>query len=248
MRVVEADPDGAVPGDAELAAPEDRRMCKIMMACESLGGARFGCEFGGIQRAFGAEPLGLLRWADADPGHIIPALERRFEGVGLPENTEVYTYASGASQEYGVRDRRFNLATHTFIDAGSMSAEALLHSVGRRQQFLRRKLIEDMESGSKLFVYKLTYATLSADELDRLHAAVRTYGPATLLYVRYADAEHPDGTVERVKPGLLVGYPGSFQRHGGRPTADHAGGILGTGMRTGLRTVEGRGDEGRPGR
>ncbi len=210
MRVVEADPDGAVPADAELAAPEDRRMCEIMMACESLGGARFGCEFGGIQRAFGAEPLGLLRWADADPGHIIPALEQRFEGVGLPENTEISTYASGTSREYGTRDTRFSLAMHTFIDVDSVPAETVLPSVCRRLQFLRRKLIDDLESGAKLFVYKLTYATLTDDELTRLHAAVRSYGPATLLYVRTADAEHPDGTVVRVRPGLLVGYLDHF--------------------------------------
>ncbi len=62
----------------------------------------------------------------------------------------------------------------------------------------------------KLFVYKLAYTTLTGDELARLHAAVRGYGPAPLLYVRYANAEHPDGTVERVKPGLLVGYLDHF--------------------------------------
>ena len=210
MRIVGDDPDAAARADAELAAPEDRHMRTVMMACESLGGARFGCEFGGVQRAFWAEPLGLLRWADADPAHLIAALEQRFEGLGLAENTEVFTYPSGASREYGVRDTRFNLGMHTFVDVASASADAMLHSVGRRMQFLRRKLIEDLESGAKLFVYKLTYRTLTVDELDRLYAAVRSYGPATLLYVRTTDAEHPDGTVERVKPGLLVGYLDHF--------------------------------------
>lgn len=210
MRLIGDTQDGEVPADAEPVLPEDRRMGEIMMACESLGGARFGCEFGGVQRAFGAEPLGLLRWADADPIHIIPALEQRFEGVGLPENTEVFTYPSGMSREYGIRDTRFNLATHTFVNAESVPAETMLQNVCRRQQFLRRKLIDDLESGAKLFVYKVTYTTLTDDELTRLHAAVRSYGPATLLYVRYSDADHPDGTVERVKPGLLVGYLDHF--------------------------------------
>jgi hypothetical protein len=78
-------------------------------------------------------------------------------------------------------------------------------------QFLSRKLIEDLEQGNKIFVYRLTDRHLSDAELDRLHAATRAYGDNTLLYVRYQDAEHPNGTVELVKPGLMIGYIDRFK-------------------------------------
>jgi tetratricopeptide (TPR) repeat protein len=59
----------------------------ILMCFESLGGTHQGCEFGNVQRHYGAEPLGLLRWAEMTPDNLMAALECGFEGVGDPENT-----------------------------------------------------------------------------------------------------------------------------------------------------------------
>jgi hypothetical protein len=39
---------------------------------------------------------------------------------------------------------------------------------------------------------------------------MRSFGDNTLLYVRYSDAEHPNGTVEVEAPGLLIGYIDRF--------------------------------------
>ncbi len=47
-------------------------------------------------------------------------------------------------------------------------------------------------------------------EIDRLHAAIRTYGDTTLFYVRYSDETHPPGSVEAAAPGLLIGYIDHF--------------------------------------
>ena len=74
-----------------------------------------------------------------------------------------------------------------------------------RLRFLRQKLIEDLRDGGKIFVYKNNHRTLSDDELAGLHAAVRRYGDNTLLYVRVADAAHPNRSVAWAGPGLLVG-------------------------------------------
>lgn len=211
LRLLEADPAAAVhESEMAFAAPEDQRVHDLMMSFESLGGARFGCEFGGVQRAFGAEPIGLLRWADLAPEHITEALERRLEGVGLPQNTEIFTYGEGDSAEYGTRDARFHLLMHTFVLESSAPPEKVFRDACRRLQYLSRKLLEDLEGCTKIFVYKLTYDNLTTEQLDRLHAAIRSYGPNTLLYVRYADAGHPNGTVELVKEGLLVGYIDHF--------------------------------------
>ena len=204
------------PAEADLTetndqyVPDDPEMYEVMMSFEEFGGALFGCEFGGVQRAFGAKPLGLLRWADLAPENIISVLEQRFEGVGLPENTEIFIYETGEGGEYGTRDKRFHMAMHTFVQADSAPADKVFHDACRRLRYLSRKLMGDIESGGKIFVYKLTYDSLTAAQLGRLHSAVRSYGPTTLLYVRYSDQDHPDGSVEVVAPGLLVGYLDRF--------------------------------------
>jgi hypothetical protein len=68
-----------------------------------------------------------------------------------------------------------------------------------------------VEAGGKIFVYRLTTRNLSAAELARLHTAVRSYGDNMLLYVRYEDSEHPNGTVELAAPGLMIGYMDRFK-------------------------------------
>ncbi len=201
-------PDGASAPE-EAAAP-NRAMYDVMMAFESLGGALLGCEFGGVQRAFGAEPLGLLRWADLAPEHLGAALECRFAGVGDPDNTELSVAAEWEPPEYVTRDKRFHMAMHTFVPAAEVPAETMFASACRRLRYLRRKLIEDLGGGTKIFVYKLTFRDLTDAELGRIHAAIRRYGDNTLLYARYADQAHADGTVEAAAPGLLVGYLDHF--------------------------------------
>jgi hypothetical protein len=65
--------------------------------------------------------------------------------------------------------------------------------------------------GSKIFVFRLTDRNLTPQEIDDLHAAMRAYGTNTLLYVQYEDEAHPNGTVEAMKPGLLIGYMDRFK-------------------------------------
>jgi len=199
----------ASPAPEETAAP-DRAMYDTMMAFESLGGALLGCEFGGIQRAFGAEPLGLLRWADLGPDHLAAALECRFAGVGDPAHTELTVAADRDPPEYVTRDRRFHMAMHSFVPAAEVPPDTMFAGACRRLRYLRRKLIDDLGGDTKIFVYKLTFRDLTDTELERIHRAVRDYGAGTLLYVRYADAAHPDGTVEAAAPGLLIGYIDHF--------------------------------------
>ncbi len=220
-RLLEVAPDSAPPvidrggrftAAADLSVSADRRqqMRALAMAFESLGGRDIGCEFGMVQRACGAEPLGLLRWADMPPEALMTALETRFAGVGTPEHTELFV--DGLDRpEYCTRDRRGMMYARTFIYAdeipfGRMYAQSL-----RRLAFLTRKLIEDLAQGSKIFVYRYTRRDLTEAELGRLHAAMQGYGRNTLLYVRYADARHPPGSVVRAGDGLLVGAMTRFK-------------------------------------
>jgi hypothetical protein len=182
----------------------------LMLNFESLGGFATGCEFGIAQRECGAEPLGLLRWSNMPPHNLIEALEQGFPGVGLPENTELNAAPVGPADEWHTRDKRFHMGMRAFVRADEVPYEAMLRKVCTRLQFLTRKLIEDLLAGRKIFVYRLTQRDLTDSELKRLHTAMRRYGPNTLLYVRYADADHRGGTVEAVKPGLMIGYMEKF--------------------------------------
>jgi len=80
-------------------------------------------------------------------------------------------------------------------------------------RFLRRKLIEDLQAGTKIFVYKNMLRNLTDDELSHLHAAVRRYGDATLFYIRYGSPEHPVGEIEIAGPGLILGNVERFSHH-----------------------------------
>jgi tetratricopeptide (TPR) repeat protein len=201
------DSEGPAFENCDPASPvRDNR--DLMMRFESLGGTGHGCEFGLAQRHFGAEPLGLLRWADLGYESLIMALECRFEGVGLAENTIVFNPEH--SDEWWTKDTRYWMAMRSFVKTADVNLERMIVQICRRLQFLQRKLIEDLQTGEKIFTYKNMFRNLTDVELARLHAAVRSFGNSTLFYVRYADDNHPAGMVEANEPGLLVGYIDHF--------------------------------------
>ncbi|GAN77997.1 class I SAM-dependent methyltransferase [Acidisphaera rubrifaciens] len=183
---------------------------ELMLAFESLGGCGHGCEFGLLQRQFGAEPLGLLRWADLGHDLLTAALNARFEGVGDPEFTEVFMPEGDVWQEWWTRDTRYWMAMRTFVKIEDVSREDMRVLVSKRQKYLRDKLLSDLADGSKIFVFKNMFRNLSDGELQQLHRAIRAYGDNRFLYIAYEDREHPNGTVEVRAPGLLVGYIDHF--------------------------------------
>jgi hypothetical protein len=159
-----------------------------------------------VQKHYGIEPMGLLRWADMAPDDLIAAMEHALEGVGDPENTILSPPQDGG--DWVVADARYNMKSHTFLrDEDTEATRArVFDATCRRLQYLSRNMLEDIATGEKIFVYKLTYENLDRDRLFRLHRAIRMHGPATLLYVRQSDATHPPGTVVIEAPGLMVGY------------------------------------------
>lgn len=223
LRITESDPTADPAAQAAMSAqlapapkPDggtvDRRVRDLVMQFENLGGRGLGCEFGIFQRVCGAEPLGLLRWADMPYEGLVAALESRFAGVGSKEHTELFaSRISGGRGEYCTRDRRGFMFMRAFIYEDEVPFDRMYASACRRLQFLARKLVEDLEQGNKIFVFRLTDRNLTEAELDRLHAAMRSYGDNMLLYARYEDAEHPNGTVQLSAPGLLVGYIDRFK-------------------------------------
>ena len=183
----------------------------LMLNFASFAGTPRGCEFGLIQRHFGADPLGLLRWSNIHPDKLADALECRFEGVGRPENTELFVLRD-TSREYMVRDRRFGMVMHTFVPESRVKFDAMYKQMISRSVYLARKLIEDLTEGQKIFVYRLPDRALNITELRQIRSAMATYGDNVLLYVRLADAEHPPGSALWAAPGLMIGFIDRFEQ------------------------------------
>ena len=180
----------------------------LMMRFESLGGSGHGPEFAIFQQRAGGEPTGLLAYADLGAKLLIDALRSKFDGVGLENNTIVFTPVG--SDEWWTKDKRYWMAMRSFIKTDGADAEQALATVCERHQLLREKLIADLEAGEKVFLFKTMHESLDEAEVSRLLAAVRAYGDSTLFYIRYADDAHPGGTVIAAAPGLLIGYIDHF--------------------------------------
>jgi len=201
-------------GRTQRAGP----LTNLMMQFESLGApGGGGCEVGIVQRNFGAEPIGLLRWAMISTEDLILALRDRFEGLGTREQTELTLPGKELSHtQYHVFDKRYKIGIHTWVMIGEMDPEKLLEQWCVRLQFLGRKLIADLESGTKVFVWR-PGEVLTVSQVDRLTSAMRTYGDNELLLIQIQDSNNSNGTVKRIMPGLMVGYSDRLNWVPGRP-------------------------------
>lgn len=192
----------APPSAAAIEAEGELR--RLMLGFESLGD---GCEFGFVQRRYGAEPAGLLRWNDVALDGLIAALGARFAGLGDPANTQMIV---GPNRELLVEDRRWGLRLHTFRFEGEDAHEALIARVCHEMSALRDKLLADLAAAEKIFVYRSS--GLDADRLEALHRALRAYGPVGLLDVQPAAPTAPTsfqgaaGEVVEVAERRWVGF------------------------------------------
>jgi hypothetical protein len=167
---------------------------------ESLGD---NCEFGLMQRRCGAEPMGLLRFAKIALPDLLRGLETRFDQLGDPKKVVVQP-PRGRRREYTIRDKAYGIVYHTWQREGMVEPHALLTEQISRLQFLRRKLIEDLTEARKVFIWRHTDDTSEA-QVRALHAALRRFGPNTLLWVTEAGLAGTPGAVEQIAPGLFQG-------------------------------------------
>lgn len=183
----------------DVPAVRDAETRDLLLKFQSLGE---NCEFGLVQRRFGAEPIGLFRWTYLPPERAIRLLQSRFAGIGAVQNTKL---SVSHYHEYFVEDMQNDLVFHTFLPEGSADPAVLLAQNCRRLERLREKLIEDLESGEHIFVYKLQYDACE-ETLARMQAALREYGPNTLVCVRTKDGANPAGSVRVAADGVIYGY------------------------------------------
>lgn len=179
----------------EAAALDDRA---LVLHFESVGD---NCELGLVQRLAGAEPLGLLRFAGAPLRHVLRALDARFEGIDDPCHIRV----QAENGEYMVKLTKYDFYYHAHVEIGDMTPEAVHRQQCRTVGFLARKLIEDLETPTKILVFRQN-EPVSAGDLLGLRIALSAYGPGILLWVREACPGHPPGTVDVADERLFIGH------------------------------------------
>lgn len=187
----------------EIERVEDDAIRSLLLGFESLGA---DCEFGLVQRRYGAEPLGLLRWNKVTFANLLAGLAARFEGLGTREQTDLGVFDLG---EYRVRDTRYDLSMHTFVYRHQAEPGELISKVSARLGYLRDKFVDDLTAAEKVFVYK--HAALDAAAMRALHRALRAYGPVRLLCVVSAGEkatgvpQAPAGSAVKLDEDLYVG-------------------------------------------
>jgi hypothetical protein len=173
----------------------------LLSRFESLG---YNCEFGLMQRIFGAEPLGLLRFGGLKPANLLAGLATGFAGINDAAGMEVMTGMIDGREEYLVRDGRYAVELHTNQFGGDVTAEELIAKMVPYLTFLQRLFAETLREANRIFVLHHPAIHNSARALPYL-TQLQSHGPNTLLYV----TEHPTvppGTVVQEQRYLFRGY------------------------------------------
>jgi hypothetical protein len=170
---------------------------------ESIG---HDCEYGTVQRAFGEEPLGLLRFAGVVTHKLVDGLMARFAGIGAPQTTRIFV-AETPKWEFKVHEQNYYL-WYSVGKTPDETTQAAVHAEQtRRLAFLRRKFLEDLQDGQKIFV--LTRGEiLSEAEALAVFCALNMEGANTLLWITHSDPSRT-GQVDRLLPGFLHGHLGA---------------------------------------
>jgi tetratricopeptide (TPR) repeat protein len=199
----ELDHEGVLQLSA-AAADAGESMRSIYEQFEPLGN---NCEFGDAQRKHGAEPLALFRWTSINPSNLVRLLRDRLEGFDEPRR---YRLEPSAESEYILKEDVYATASHTRVKVADVpSADALLAQLSRRQSFLKRKLLETLEEGRKIFVYKADKVP-EAGLLDQIEEQLIALGARKVLFVLPQDDTHAGGTVHAASATRVVGFLSDF--------------------------------------
>jgi hypothetical protein len=190
--------------------PSWLRPISLLESFESFGD---NCEFGFVRNAHDARTIGLFKFASTSIDSLIDVLTTRFSALTLPDRVdltvELRSPAHRRFSEYVVVLHAYGIEYH----AGALKEESTFEEVEANQRkrvaLLSRKMIEDLEEGAKIFVFK-SRSIAPRSKVDELVSRMREYGPATLLWITPCEDGRPPGRVEEVHDGLLRGYVDRF--------------------------------------
>lgn len=186
-------------GKRATACQTDMVPSMLLQRFESLGHC---CDFGLVQRHFGAEPLGLLRFAAISTYDLLRGLITDFHGLGARQN--IIPYIPAGLDEIWIRESEYNLLYHTFMSPGSVASEQLIDQESRRLPFLRRKILEDLSNGEKTFVLRRP-EPLADYETLAVATALRLHGRSPLLVLEQGAGPKP-GTIDVIGHGVIIGH------------------------------------------
>jgi hypothetical protein len=167
---------------------------------QSIG---LNCEFGVVQRRVGIEKLGLLKWCVSEPHMLINALKARFEGIGEPGNVVI----SAQGWEYDIVDLKYGFRGHSLVGVDTILKAQFQGYMEKRLQFLRRKLIEDLESDDPIFVYKQNGDPFDTNLIQEITDQISSYGSGLLLWVCEAGFTGKQaGTADLISSNLMQGH------------------------------------------
>lgn len=183
------------------AVRRGKALDELMLAFESLGE---NCDFGLIQRFAGVEPLGIYRFSGTNLYQLLSALDNEFEGVGDPENFSLVLAGPADRREFMVGERSIG-GYHTFIYEGEMEPDEVRSRQVTHLKFLRRKILEDLKTAEKIWVWKEAIPS-HPDRIFTLLETLQRFGPNKLFWATMGNKTNPPGTVERLGPDLIRGY------------------------------------------
>jgi hypothetical protein len=128
-------------------------------------------------------------------------LKNRFSEVSEIDRIQIHV---AKNKELIVTVSEYDFLYHSGRHEGDIEIELFRKNEQIKLKFLARKMVSILTSGERIFVRKGQHAK-TLDEAKTLLAAMSAYGPATLLWVIEADAQHPPGSVKVVAPRLLCG-------------------------------------------
>ena len=117
-----------------------------------------------------------------------------------------------AEARFGWQQVDYKLFYDTRLVAAAADPDVVRTNQARRLALLRRKFLEDLELGDKIFVLTRSHC-LTQTEALAVYCALRLRGPAVLLWTVFGDPART-GQVERIRPGFLRGHLGEVDRHG----------------------------------
>jgi len=160
---------GDLGADALRAAVEAETGIKpadLMRGFESLGD---NCAFGLAQRKAGAEILGLLRFANTPLRALLTGLVDAFKAATVATDIDLHLHHEGNPREYMLAIKRYGIRWHTMIHENEAEADTVAREQKIKLGFLRRKFLDGLRSGRKIF-------TLVRSEPRKMAVVMPGYG------------------------------------------------------------------------
>lgn len=183
----------------ETSDPTSSNAAPWLARFESLGST---CEFGFVQRHFGLEPMGLLRWASVRYPQLAGAVREGFSFLDSATDARVV----GGDGEAFLHIDSAGFRAHTGFDKSATHDPQFIPRTITRLRFLRRKFMEDLRSGERIFVYIGEDEREDIEKFRDILSAVQSYAPSPVLFVALGDDARRPGTVRDHGGGLMVGY------------------------------------------